>query len=123
MTVLVVDDQRSVRITTAHLLEELGYEVREAGSGSEALAVYRAHSAEIDVVLLDMTMPDQSGVETFERLKAEFPEACVLLMSGYGESEATQGLLERGLAGFLQKPFTPEQLARALLDARLRAPR
>ena len=82
-----------------------GLEVLTAADGVEALDVYRQHRDEIDVVLLDMTMPRLDGDETFRELRTLNPNLKVILTSGYNEQDATSRFVGQGLAGFIQKPF------------------
>jgi PAS domain S-box-containing protein len=113
-TVLVIDDEESVRKVAARMLKTLGFDVLAANDGEEGLRIYRAHSDSISCVLLDLTMPRMDGEETFRELRRIHPEACVILMSGFNEQEAGARFVGKGLAGFLQKPFTPEELREQL---------
>ncbi len=108
--ILVVDDEQPVRETIADMLESAGYTVSLADSGYTAIELYRAHAGAIDLVLLDLSMPDLNGEETFRALREINPAASVLLSSGYNEVEATRRFVGKGLAGFLQKPFSAEML-------------
>jgi PAS domain S-box-containing protein len=116
-TVLVVDDEESVRDVASRMLEREGYAVLLAGDGAEALRIFTGHADRIGLVLLDMTMPRKNGIETFAELRALDPAVRVVLTSGYDRQEATQELVDRGLAGFLQKPFTLEDLRTCLREA------
>ncbi len=109
-TVLVVDDDASVRSVVKRILAQQGYTVLVAGDGDEALEVYAQNLGRIDAVVLDVTMPRMSGEETFRRLCEMDPTVRVLLSSGYSEQEATSHFAGKGLAGFLAKPFTPAEL-------------
>ena len=119
-TVLLVDDEQVVLDATGPLLERLGYTVVLASSGAEAVELVRRQSGHIDLVMLDMVMPELSGAATFHHLREIVPKLKVLLASGYSiEGEATT-LLAHGCDGFIQKPFAIEPLAtklRELLDA------
>jgi len=115
-TVLLVDDEQMVLEVTKELLESLGYRVHAAGSGQEAIAVYLEKRKEIDLVILDMTMPGLSGGETFDRLREIDPEIRVLLSSGYSIDGQAQQILERGCNGFLQKPFQLGRLSQKVRD-------
>ncbi len=108
--ILVVDDEQPVRETIADMLELAGYTVSLAASGHAAIDLYRAHAEVIDLVLLDLSMPDMNGEETFRVLRAINPAVLVLLSSGYNEVEATRRFVGQRLAGFLQKPFSAEML-------------
>ncbi|HEY6041174.1 MAG TPA: GAF domain-containing protein, partial [Anaerolineae bacterium] len=108
--VLVVDDEDVVRNVTKRMLERFGYGVMMASDGREGVDVYKTSMDRIALVLLDMTMPHMNGEETFRELRVIRPEVKVLLMSGYTEQEATSRFAGKGLAGFLQKPYTPQEL-------------
>jgi signal transduction histidine kinase/CheY-like chemotaxis protein/PAS domain-containing protein len=105
----VDDDKTSLEIGT-QILEHLGYEVIEANSGMEAVARYRRAHDRIDVVVLDMVMPEMSGVETFEQIKSNYPEAKVLMASGYLLDAEARRLLEHGADGFVKKPFVIDEI-------------
>jgi CheY-like chemotaxis protein len=113
-TVLLVDDEAMVVEVGRPMLEKLGYRVLEANGGHEALRVYREKQSTIDIVVLDMIMPDLNGGETFERLKEIDPEIKVLLSSGYSINGQAQRIIERGCKGFIQKPFNLRELSNKL---------
>ena len=102
------------------ILRELGYKVITARNGLEALAAYKEHKEEIDLVILDMIMPDMGGGKTYDELKKINPDIKVLLSSGYSISGEASEILERGCNDFIQKPFNMKQLSekmRHILDA------
>jgi nitrogen-specific signal transduction histidine kinase/CheY-like chemotaxis protein len=110
-TVLLVDDEAAVREICISILEKIGYRVLSAKDGEEVLELYRNNKDEIDIVLLDMIMPNMSGGEIYDRLKEINPEIKVLLSSGYSiDGEATE-ILNRGCDGFIQKPFDIKKLS------------
>ncbi len=109
-TILVVDDEEAVRGMAAAALRHAGYKVLLAADGPEALEIFHVRSNEIDLVLLDMTMPHMTGEETFRALRRMKPEVRVLLSSGYNEIDATSRFVGKGLAGFLQKPYRARDL-------------
>ncbi len=118
-TVLVVDDENVVRRTAKSMLERFGYSVILAENGQECVDLFRVLSEKIAVVLLDMTMPVLSGEETFRQLRSIKPEVRVILSSGYNEVEAVRRFAGKGLAGFIQKPYTAvalEQKIRSVLS-------
>ena len=109
--VMVVDDEEVVRRTASAALERLGFEVIVAADGCEALTLIEARGREVQLVLLDMTMPKMDGLETFLELKRIDPDLKVILSSGYNEQEATNRFTGEGLAGFIQKPYSSKKLA------------
>ncbi|GAB4201820.1 MAG: hypothetical protein OHK0013_14330 [Sandaracinaceae bacterium] len=110
-TVLVIDDEHSIRSSLDRLLRHLGYRAILAADGAEGLAEFVAHRDEIVAVLLDLTMPAMSGFETLEALRARSSTVPILLTSGYGDA-ATSGAA--GATGFLPKPYGIEELERTL---------
>ena len=116
-TILVVDDEESVRMLAKRMLNKLGHEVALACDGVEALDEFERGPEGIDLVVLDMTMPRMDGQETFRRLRAVNPEVRVVLSSGYNEQDATNRFAGKGLAGFIQKPYTLEELAAVVQQA------
>ena len=110
--ILVVDDEDVVLRTASSVLQKAGYKVVTASNGREAVDALRNSEAAISAVLLDMTMPVLSGEATLRELRAIHPTIPVILSSGYNEVEAIQRFSGKGLAGFLQKPYT----ARTLLE-------
>jgi CheY-like chemotaxis protein len=111
---LIVDDEEAVRGVVARMCSNMGFEVFTATDGVHALDVYKEKANRIDAVLLDLTMPHMDGEETFREVRRMNPDAFVLLMSGFNEQEAMGRFVGKGLAGFIQKPFTPEQLREKL---------
>lgn len=104
-TVLLVDDEEVVIDVGVQLLKKLGYNVLEAGSGKEAIRVFSEKSDKVDIVILDMIMPDIGGGEVYDRIKEIDPKVRVLLSSGYSIDGQATDILERGCNGFVQKPF------------------
>jgi signal transduction histidine kinase/ActR/RegA family two-component response regulator len=104
-TILVVDDEAQVLKVCARLLQKLGYEVLTASGGAQAIELVRQHGAKISLVLLDMTMPEMSGRQTYETMQKIMPGIKVILSSGYSIEGQAQALLDSGCDGFLQKPF------------------
>ncbi|MFO7972425.1 MAG: PAS domain S-box protein [Desulfobacterales bacterium] len=104
-TVLLVDDEEIVIDVAGQLLKKLGYHVLEAGSGKEAIQLFGEWCNKIDIVILDMIMPDIGGGEVYDRIKEIDPQVKVLLSSGYSINGQATGILERGCNSFIQKPF------------------
>ena len=113
-TVLVVDDEPTVRDVAKAILERLGLAVVVAADGEQGLTIYAAEPDRFALVLLDLTMPRLSGAETFRRIREVRPDAPVILMSGYNEEEASGQFAGKGLAGFIEKPFSTQALADAI---------
>lgn len=109
-TVLVVDDEDTIRALARKILERVGFNVLTASDGREGLKVYRENKDAIHLVLLDMTMPHLGGEETFRELRSIDKDVRVILSSGYNEQEATSRFTGKGLAGFIQKPYRAQEL-------------
>jgi PAS domain S-box-containing protein len=118
-TLLVVDDEPLVRNVARMLLESAGFEVVEAASGAEAVALYRKRAAEIRAVVLDVTMPGLGGVEALGLIRDINPRARVILSSGYDECDNISRLVRDPGVEFLQKPYRARTLlskVRAVLE-------
>ncbi|MDQ6969471.1 MAG: PAS domain S-box protein [Mariprofundus sp.] len=113
-SVLIIDDEESVREVAALMLEDMGFDTLCAVDGLDGLDVYRQHQQEIVAVLLDMTMPRLDGKGCFRELRRINPDVQVILSSGYNEQEATSCFTGKGLASFVQKPYRPEVLMDAV---------
>jgi len=114
-TILVVDDDAQVLNVCGRLLQKLGYEVLTAPGGKAAIELVRQQGAKISLVLLDMTMPEMSGRQTYEALQKLLPGIKVLLSSGYSIEGQAQSLLDSGCNGFIQKPFDAVALSSKVL--------
>jgi CheY-like chemotaxis protein len=120
-TILVVDDEQQVREIASRVLSIYGFKIVQAADGAEGLQKFIEQKGDIAAVLMDLTMPRLDGREAFQQIKAIDPEATVVLMSGYAEPERASGWLKEGWAGFLQKPFTPQEITgtmRRVLDSK-----
>jgi CheY-like chemotaxis protein len=115
--VLVVDDEATVRDMLSMALDRLGYRVTACPDGASAVAHYEAYRAAVDVVILDMVMPDLTGRETFEALRRINPAVKVILASGYSIRTDAQGALSDGACFFIQKPFKIAELSQRITDA------
>jgi PAS domain S-box-containing protein len=109
--ILLVDDEDVVVNVGKEMIEVLGYDVIIAKSGHEAISLFEKQKDDIDLVILDMVMPEISGGETFDRLKAIHPGVKVLLASGYSMNGQAKEILDRGCDGFIQKPFDIKDLS------------
>jgi len=109
-TVLVVDDEETVRAIAKKALVNYGFNVLTAEDGREGLNLYKANRDSINFVLLDITMPHMGGEEVFSEMRKVKSDVQVILSSGYNEQEATNSFAGKGLAGFIQKPYLPSDL-------------
>jgi CheY-like chemotaxis protein len=118
-TLLVVEDEESVRRLAVLALREHGYRVLEAGNGAEALRTLGTYEGDIDLVVTDVVMPVMGGRQLVEALKPLRPDARVLYVSGYTDDAVIRHGVQRADVSFLQKPYTPSDLAekvRRVLD-------
>jgi CheY-like chemotaxis protein len=115
-TILLVEDEESLRVLSRELLEELGYQVLAAAGPGEALALCEKHPSAIDLLLTDVVMPVMGGRELAERVAALRPGIKVLFSSGYtADAIAHQGVLDAGVH-LLEKPFVLATLARKVAE-------
>jgi len=110
-TLLIADDEEHIIKVVRKMLEKMGYNIITAGSGREAVAVYRENKDKIDLVLLDMIMPGMDGGKTFDRIKDINPDVKVLLSSGYSLKGEAEKILKRGCIDFIQKPYNMELIS------------
>jgi PAS domain S-box-containing protein len=119
-TILLADDEPMIRTLGRTILQRYGYRVLLAEDGVEAVETYRQSFADIDLVILDLTMPRLSGHDALRQMLQINPKVCVLLASGYSAEHISEGHGER-IAGFLSKPYRPEKLAQTVREALDRA--
>lgn len=112
-TVLLVDDEETVRAIGSEMLRELGFEVVTANDGRDAVELYKQRN-DISLVILDLTMPHMDGEQCFRELRQLEPRVKVILSSGFSEFEVSQKFAGKGLAGFVQKPYKLSVLREAL---------
>ncbi|BBO77285.1 hypothetical protein DSCW_47020 [Desulfosarcina widdelii] len=115
-TVLLVDDESMVLDVGEKLLKKIGYTVLTASSGESALDIYAQNADRIDLVILDIIMPQMDGGEVFDRLKTINPDVAVLLASGYSIDGQAESIMARGCRSFIQKPFTIVELSKRLRE-------
>ena len=115
--VLIIDDEKAVAEAAQAILDFLGYATTIRLSGLEAVAFCQNSKHRVDLVLLDMVMPDMSGAECFAELRRIRPESKILLCTGYDRNHAVQKLMNQGVVGFIQKPYDIDELARVCADA------
>ena len=122
-TLLLVDDEADVRQIAGEILERAGFTCLAAAEGRQGLRLLAEHP-EIDLVILDLTMPCMNGRETFDEIRRRFRELPIILTSGFSADDAARRFADRDVAGFLPKPFEASQLlslASEVLAARRRA--
>ena len=110
-TLLLVDDEDIVIGVGEQMLKTLGYEVLLARSGKEAIEIYTDNQDRVDMLILDMIMPGMGGGEAYDRMKEINPDIKVLLSSGYSMAGQATEILKRGCNGFIQKPFSVNELS------------
>jgi CheY-like chemotaxis protein len=113
-TILVVDDDPTVRAVTSRMVEACGFEVLQAVDGKHGVEVFSENRQQIRAVVLDMTMPNLNGQEAFEAMRKIEPKVKVLLMSGFSEYATSERFNGKSPGLFLQKPFKPEELSSKL---------
>ncbi|MFA6053765.1 MAG: PAS domain S-box protein [Thermodesulfovibrionales bacterium] len=115
-TVLLAEDETEVREFTKKLLEEYGYKVITASSGQEAINEFKAHKDKIQLVLLDVMMPDKNGREAYDEIKKIRPDIKVLFMSGYpADTIHKHKIIEKGFA-YIEKPASPTKLLKKIRE-------
>ena len=115
--ILIVDDEEILRELGEKTLESLGYEVATCKDGQEAVKYYKKNWKEIDLVILDMVMPNMDGREAFIAMKRINPSIRAILSSGYSLNEEAQNILDEGVICFIQKPFNIKRLSQQIADA------
>jgi DNA-binding NtrC family response regulator len=120
-TVLVVDDEAMVRRCVQQMLEQAGYETIVADGGHKAIELLRERHHDIDLVMLDLAMPEMDGAECFPLLREIAPDLRVLICSGRGDENETEEMVANGAVGVLLKPFDLSAIV-TTLDALLASP-
>ncbi len=114
--ILLVDDEDSICKAVPKILQKIGYRTTSFRSGLEALDYYRKSFRTVDLVILDMVMPEISGKDVFIAMKKINPHIVALLSSGYSINGEAQGILEEGVNGFIQKPYRIEELSQKIAE-------
>jgi len=115
--ILLIDDQETVRDVCSAMLETLGYKVSTAADGREGVECYRRFGEDIDLVIIDMIMPNLGGRDCFREIKAMNPGVRAILSTGFGMDGAVQEVMDDGIAGFIQKPYRLEELSHTVSKA------
>ncbi|MDP2753010.1 MAG: response regulator, partial [Nitrospirota bacterium] len=102
-SILVVDDEESIRKSLSGLLHDNGYEVVTAESGSECLKIMSSRN--FDLVILDIIMPEISGIEALQRIKEKYKDTGVIMITGYADKEKAIATFRLGAYDFIEKPF------------------
>jgi two-component system cell cycle sensor histidine kinase/response regulator CckA len=113
---LVVDDEEYILNADKAILSELGYEVLLANGGREAIRVFEENKERINLLILDLIMPDLGGEIVYDRIKSSRPDMRVILSSGYSIEGQAATLLKKGCDGFIQKPYNLNQLAEKIKE-------
>jgi CheY-like chemotaxis protein len=109
-TILLVDDEESIRDLAKAILSAFGYNVLTASDGERALEIYRAEKDEIDLVILDLIMPGMGGLRCFENLLNTDPTLKVVIATGYSPEDSAKTIVEEQAKGFIRKPYNMDQL-------------
>jgi CheY-like chemotaxis protein len=115
LRILVVDDEKPIRQLLSRWLAAWGYEVREAGNATDALALLT--ESPVSIVLCDVSMPDHDGLWLTDRIREQWPETAVIMASGAQDIEVIRSTRRKGAVDFVPKPFGREVLRQALLRA------
>ncbi|MFW5959773.1 MAG: response regulator [Chitinivibrionales bacterium] len=115
--ILVADDDRVIRRAAVLILEKYGYSIVTAEDGNETLEIFKKENKDLDLVVMDIQMPGKDGKECFFRMKEIDPEVKVILSSGYSRNEDIQELTDKGLQGFIHKPYRSHELTRIVAEA------
>jgi two-component system chemotaxis response regulator CheY len=116
--ILSVDDSRLIRKIMRGPIQALGYDMLEAEDGLQGLEQLKAHSAEVELVLLDCNMPNLDGIETLKSIKADpaLSNIPVMIVTTEGEREKMIGAIKAGAAQYLTKPFTEDELLTKMME-------
>ena len=112
-TIFIVDDEEMIREIALDMLDHMGYNVVLAKDGLDAVEVFTEKSSEIDLVLVDLIMPRMNGLVCYDRLKEIKPDIPIIVASGLGELSKKQSILDKGAAGYLEKPYSLKALKEA----------
>jgi len=100
-----VDDEKGVIEVCSEMLESIGYKVKAVSSGMDAINLLKTENIKIDLVILDMVMPQMSGQDTFKKIRDLYPQMKVMVSSGYSRQAQIEEMMEKGCNGYILKPF------------------
>lgn len=106
--VLVVDDEKNIRLTFSETMTQMGFDTRTASNGEEALT--KMQGTEFDLVLLDLRMPGMDGIEVLRRIRERYPKVRVIMITAHGTVESAVEAMKLGAVDFIQKPCTPDEI-------------
>lgn len=112
--ILVIDDEKIVRVSCERTLAPEGYEVTSASNANEGLELFEKNS--FDLILLDIKMPDMDGIEALKAIKKARPESNVIMITGYSTVDTAVKTLKLGAINYIEKPFTPDTLLAAVKE-------
>jgi DNA-binding NtrC family response regulator len=115
-TILVIDDEDSIRETASTMLETLGYRVVCCSNGRDGVEKYREAHHTIDLIMLDLIMPDLDGFGCYRQIRSIDPAVPVVLMSGYSGSEKVDETMKEGASAFIAKPFRAAALSNTIAN-------
>jgi CheY-like chemotaxis protein len=114
---LVVDDEELVRKTLGEMLRSFGYQVTCVENGRKALDYLAEHQSEVDLILLDMIMPDMDGRSCYKAIRNQGCDVQVVIITGHSPDQVTQNLLDQGVLGIIEKPFDMNRLSQIIAQA------
>jgi len=122
-SILLIDDEPAVRLVTGRMLSELGHQVVTADSGARGFQLLKERPEAVDLVILDLTMPEQSGEQTLEQVRLVRSNVPVVITSGFQAEDASMLLKKPYVVGFLEKPHTMTGLEMVLASVTQHTPR
>jgi CheY-like chemotaxis protein len=114
--ILVVDDEDVVRNVLSEMLVDMGHSVIEAVNGADGLSIYRDKWRDIDIVIIDMIMPEMNGRDAFTEMKKINPDIKAILSSGFSLDGASQSMMAEGVRGFVHKPYRQNELIKTISE-------
>jgi len=114
-SILIVDDEKNIRLTVVHSLEPLGFEIDTAVNGEEALT--KIQNEDYGLLLMDLRLPGMNGMEVLQRIRELRLDVKVIIITAYGTIELAVKAMKLGAVDFIQKPFAPQEIREAVLQA------